>query len=486
MELVSNCERRFCEVFGKGVVVSNNNILLVNSAIPPESNPLTDELSVVGQCRAIWRQFGLRIPRVVLFPDTVVPHSRDLREVFDVVDEHDVDAILLTNERQLFALERFRCTRNMFLVPAVNVSGKLSPAADVDFDLTKPQSWTDTADCISRFADRRRRLPSRFHSPTSPAIRMLAYLFVSGSDLTPVPHPASPLYFAYKGFANTRTTVAVAEALADRGWLERSFFDRYHECAGCRSHRLAVREECPVCRSPNLSETSLIHHYGCAQLSPEGQFRQGSALVCPKCSKQLRHYGKDYDKPGIVQICGHCKSTTSEPAVGFVCQDCRVHVDGDVVNTADVFTYTLSDQAVALLATDHAENNHIPSRLLRHLPEKLQREVLQLSVGTNVLSDFVVAEVQYEARDQLLCSKGEAAFASMRKLFLDNLQGFLGERATVHKSHDSDYVLFLDLHDSTLGAPPQTILDHCDAILSERLHPRLLTLWSGSKEVGGE
>ncbi|TDQ33551.1 hypothetical protein DEV91_105101 [Phyllobacterium brassicacearum] len=459
--------------------MSSSNVSLIESSIAPASSPLVERHTTIDHCHAVWSQFGLRIPRVALFPDAVVPHSRYLREVFDVVDNGDVDAVLLTNDKQLFALDKFRSARDLFLVPVINVTGKSSPAADVNFNLRNAQSWVETASRIKQFSERRARLSYRFHSPSSPAVRMLAYLFVSGDDLTPVRQPDSPYYFAYKGFPNTRSTMLVAEALADKGWLERSFFDRHHECAGCHSHRLIVREECPACHSPNLSEVDLIHHYSCAKLSPEDDFRRGTALVCPKCSKQLRHYGKDYDKPGRVEFCGRCQKTTSEPAIGFVCQDCGMRVDGDAVNVTDVFSYSLSDQAGALLATETAEVEYFPKALLQAFPDELQRRVLQLSHSKECAPDFVVAEIQYGARDDLLRNKGEAAFRSMRKLLADNLQGLLGDNASVHSSHDRDYVLFLGVDETGLGAYSASMLNRSESVLFDKLHPTLLVLWSG-------
>ncbi|MHC1551531.1 TackOD1 domain-containing metal-binding protein [Phyllobacterium sp. K27] len=458
--------------------MSNSNVSLLENTAPLENRAFIDRHPVVDQCQSVWQQFGLRTPQAAFYPDTIIPHSRYLREVFSVVDNDDIDAILLTNEREAFGLERFRSARDLFLVPVVNVSGKPSVAADVDFSLKNPKSWLETASCIRKFRDRRGRLSSRFLSPTAPAMRMMAYLFVSGEDLTLIRQPSSPYYFAYKGFPNTSSATMVAEALANKGWLERSFFDRYHKCAGCQSHRLTVREECPACQSPQLSEAALIHHYSCAQLSPEADFRRGTTLICPKCSMQLRHYGKDYDKPGQVQVCTQCKNTTSEPSIGFLCQDCGMHVGGDAVGVSDVFSYSLSHQATALLANDVEDVNRFPIAQLRYLPEDLQRKLLSLN---GAASDFMLAEVQYGSREQIVKTRGEDNFISMRKLLADNLQGVLGEVASVYSSREREYVLFLGRDETGFAAYLQEALDQAEAVLSDKLTPTLLVLW-GTRE----
>lgn len=461
--------------------MSNSNVSLLENTAPNDNRTLTDRHPVIDQCQSVWQKFNLRIPQIAFYPDTVIPHSRYFREVFSVVDNNDIDAVLLTNERQSFGLEKFRSARDLFLVPVVNVSGKPSVAADVDFSLKDPKSWVATASCIKKFRDRRGRLSSRFLSPTAPAVRMMAYLFVSGEDLTPVRQPNSPYYFAYRGFPNTGSATMVAEALANKGWLERSFFDRYYKCAGCQSHRLTVREECPACRSPQLSESDLIHHYSCAQLSPEADYRRGTALVCPKCSKQLRHYGKDYDKPGHVQVCAQCKNTTSEPVIGFLCQDCGMHVSGDAVSVADVFSYSLSNQSHTLLASDVEDLGRFPIAQLRYLPDELQKKIAQLSSLTGAASDFMLAEVQYGSREQVLKTRGESDFISMRKLLADNLQGVLGEVASVYSSREREYVLFPGCEEADLTAFLKEALNHAESVLSDKLNPTLLVLW-GTRE----
>ncbi len=69
--------------------------------------------------------------------------------------------------------------------------------------------------------------------------------------------------------------------------------------------RMLAREECPNCRSAWLRNSAFIHHYSCAHCGPEEEYRHGSVLICPKCKKQLRHYGKDYgngDVPKFVEL----------------------------------------------------------------------------------------------------------------------------------------------------------------------------------------
>ncbi|MBB4648999.1 DNA-directed RNA polymerase subunit RPC12/RpoP [Aminobacter niigataensis] len=429
-------------------------------------------------CKSIWEQFDIPAPRVALLPQASRQFG-NLRKIFEVVDSGDADAIVLTDERHVLALDDFRSARGLCFVPVVNATGRSSHVTDVDFDVADPQSIIKTAGVISKFAERRSRLSPKFMLADSPASRLLAHLFLSGETLTPVRVPESKYFFAMKGFHDTNSTVLVAEALANRGWLERHFVDRHHQCDKCGSHRLVVREECPTCRSANLDEAKLIHHYSCAQIGPEVDFQRDNALICPKCSKQLRNYGKDYDKPGSVQICGECRHTTSEPAIGFVCQDCGAGIDGQRVATVDLHSYALTDYATYQLTDAARQALHSPPQL-RDCPDGLQKELRSFTNDLPVLHDCVVAELIYEARDEIVRRRGEATFAALRRLFAENLQGHLAGMATVHPSTERDFVLFFHLTQSDRDTDAQVILNMCEAVLSDHLQPRLRILWGGS------
>jgi FAD/FMN-containing dehydrogenase len=141
-----------------------------------------------------------------------------------------------------------------------------------------------------------------------------------------------------------------------------------------------------------------------------------------------------------------------------------LHVDGDAVASTDVFSYALSEQAEALLTPRAAEIECVPEALARSLPETLQRKILQLSRREDGSPCFAVAEVRYGARGGLSNSKGEAAFASMRRNFLDNLLGILGHRAWAYPSDDSDYLLFPDFEEGSLEGSIDGLLEQAEAV----------------------
>lgn len=180
-----------------------------------------------------------------------------------------------------------------------------------------------------------------------------------------------------------------------------------------------------------------------------------------------------------MQICGECRHTTSEPAIGFVCQDCGAGIDGQRVATVDLHSYALTDYATYQLTDAARQALHSPPQL-RDCPDGLQKELRSFTNDLPVLHDCVVAELIYEARDEIVRRRGEATFAALRRLFAENLQGHLAGMATVHPSTERDFVLFFHLTQSDRDTDAQVILNMCEAVLSDHLQPRLRILWGGS------
>jgi len=127
------------------------------------------------------------------------------------------------------------------------------------------------------------------------------------------------------------------EALADRELLHRRHFARTHTCNKCNSARLHTYEACPSCGGAELVDEAIVHHYRCGWQEPQSRFVKGRKLVCPKCARELRHFGVDYGKPGHITRCCLCERSSAAPPVHFACLDC-----GAVTPTARAFDGSLS------------------------------------------------------------------------------------------------------------------------------------------------
>ena len=139
------------------------------------------------------------------------------------------------------------------------------------------------------------------------------------------------------------------EMLAGLDLLNRRHFTRTHVCGKCTSARLHVCEACPSCAGQDLVDEPLIHHYRCGWKDPESRFADGNKLVCPKCQRELRHFGVDYEKPGNVTVCRSCGAANAEPTVQFICLDCGNATPSVDARSIDWHHYELADEGFRAL-----------------------------------------------------------------------------------------------------------------------------------------
>jgi len=416
---------------------------------------------------AFWRQHGfVGRPRAITVPEPTPEQALALSLCFDRGEIGNADVVVVTDPSAALALELMRLNSQSFLLPVIDVTGRAAALADASFNVSAPQSWSETAGIIAAFARNRDKLAHKSVPSGDIERRLLSYLFVSEKPFVPHPDASQPECVRYPGCFPVEA-VAAAERLASRGLLTKKFVDRFHACVSCGSHRLNVREECPGCRCSDISETALIHHFKCAHQAPEQQFRSGTHLVCPKCRATLRHYGKDYDKPGNVLMCAGCTAWNSEAAIGFSCLDCDTHMDGDAAPTRDVFAYELTARArtaltVPMLAFD--TEARLPTEAVAALVE------LGFEPGTTA-SRFCVVQVVYGAERRLIDRLGLAAFDKIRRLFLENLSNALRDYARVVSSHNADFVVAEDEDQASLPAFLNRAFAVAEEVLSESLMP---------------
>src|SRR6266851_4040986 len=177
--------------------------------------------------------------------------------------------------------------------------------------------------------------------PDRNGLSALALAYTRDCSLAPLLRPDDPAVVAYPLLSGVSNAQDILEELTDAGLLRRRFFERLHICQHCDSSRLHAREVCLKCHSSHLTEQSLIHHYECGYQAVQTSFEAGNTYICPKCRRELRHYGVDYDKPGKVMCCNACGDTMTEPEVEFLCLDCHRSTSGDHARFRDWYEYDL-------------------------------------------------------------------------------------------------------------------------------------------------
>lgn len=152
--------------------------------------------------------------------------------------------------------------------------------------------------------------------------------------------------------------------LEELGFAERSrFIDRVHVCHSCGCSHLLFIECCPKCGSSNIRQESMIHHFRCANISPETTYAYDGQLCCPKCRRILRHIGVDYDRPATVFTCNNitydrnnkalnCGNTFLAPAMKVRCAQCGSESTPDELAPIDVWEYKLTPKGIEAFAGD--------------------------------------------------------------------------------------------------------------------------------------
>jgi CheY-like chemotaxis protein len=437
----------------------------------------SDRGRVFEAAEAFWRQHDfVGRPRAVAVPEPTPEQALALGLCFERGEIGNADLIVVTDPGAGAALERMRSNSRACLLPVIDVTGHAAALADAQFNVASPKSWSQTADVVATFARNRDKLAQKSWRSGDMEQRLLSYLFVSEKSFAPLFDASLAECVRYPGCFPLEA-VAAAERLASRGLLTRKFVDRFHACASCCSHRLNVREECPSCRTSDIRETALIHHYKCAYQGPEEEFRSGSQLICPKCRAGLRHYGKDYDKPGNVLMCAACNAWNSEPAIGFCCLDCGAHIDGDAAPRRDVFSYELTPRAhKALTAPMNAADASVG------LPTEVTTALVQLGLDPSASGrPFSIVQIVYGAERRLIQRLGLGAFDKHRRLFLENLSNALLDYARVVSTDEGDYVIAEDRDPASLPAFLGRASAACEETLSEKLKPACLLLDVPSK-----
>ena len=169
--------------------------------------------------------------------------------------------------------------------------------------------------------------------------------------------------------------------MEELGFAEKSkFIEHIHVCPTCGHSHLLFMECCPRCNSSHIHEESMIHHFRCANVSPESTYEYDGELRCPKCKKALRHIGVDYDRPARVFTCYECDNTFIASTMRVVCSNCRSVTTPEKLTPVDVWEYKLTRTGLQAFATDNA--------LLQIESKDIYSGYSQYSEFTNIIKTF--------------------------------------------------------------------------------------------------
>lgn len=187
--------------------------------------------------------------------------------------------------------------------------------------------------------------------------KLLRYMFTRNYSLNPIIDVSSSMGYVYPFLDihylnDPKKNKYIFEVIREgerMGLIKGEFVDKVHVCPECNSDFSNFRELCPKCGSSNLSSEYLIHHFVCANVGPERDYKKGNSLVCPKCARELRHIGVDYDRPSIVFECHDCGEFFQDPNLKSFCYNCRTLSLVNDLEPQNIQEYSISRFGVGMI-----------------------------------------------------------------------------------------------------------------------------------------
>ncbi|NNE29913.1 MAG: hypothetical protein HKN16_09760 [Saprospiraceae bacterium] len=272
-------------------------------------------------------------------------------EMFDcsalILDTHRPPEI----NRMLRQIRRMRY-KNFYLKPVFLNPGKypreITEMVDGILDVGEIEPTMKHVAEINTVIREVRSVTSKYSFSESTIVKTLQYLFTRKKELSPIRNRKNKLGYSFPYISNIlpesdqATLLTILEKACDDGLLKKEIVDRINLCKNCEGSYHHFREVCAKCNSLNLTPVDLMHHFRCAYIGPSPDFKQGSKLVCPKCDKELRHIGIDYDKPSEIYECNDCHHQTQQAEMRASCVDCGTENELQYLTTRNVNKYSLT------------------------------------------------------------------------------------------------------------------------------------------------
>ena len=185
--------------------------------------------------------------------------------------------------------------------------------------------------------------------------KTLAYLYTRNTQLIPTHSRESIIGYEFPFlslFYKKTEAVSLLQMLqktTEKNYLSFKLLDYIHLCKSCSGNYLNFRECCPKCNSIDIAAHDMIHHFVCAHVAPEKDFKKEEHLECPKCDKHLRHIGIDYDKPSTIYSCNTCSHEFQNPGMLSLCIDCGTENQLEELLQKSIGSYAITHKGEELL-----------------------------------------------------------------------------------------------------------------------------------------
>ncbi|MFQ5561740.1 MAG: diguanylate cyclase domain-containing protein, partial [Nitrospinota bacterium] len=257
------------------------------------------------------------------------------------------------------------------------------------------------------------QLPSLSLKDTNIGLKVLRFLYVRSCSISPVRTILTGTGYSYPGIdfffeGRDGSLFKVLDFLEGQSVISGSFFEKSHFCNQCHSAFLNFQEVCPHCKSADLQVEDLIHHFACAHVGASTEYKKGSKNICPKCDKELRHVGVDFDKPSIVYTCSPCGHTSQDPEITTTCFNCARKTSPENLLQLTVKKYSLT--SLGKSAALHGMDSLFSAVLKKNMP----------TIPIDSFKSFLAVEIQRIKRYKKSTSTIIMVhFPDLNKIYLD-------------------------------------------------------------------
>ena len=130
------------------------------------------------------------------------------------------------------------------------------------------------------------------------------------------------------------------------------FIDKVYVCPDCMHSHLLYIESCPKCGNSDIEQEAMIHHFRCANISPEHTYMKDGQMCCPKCGRYLRHIGVDYDRPADLYMCHTCRNHFTYPHIKVICTKCKKTYSTNELVPVNIYEYEFTQKGIRALVSN--------------------------------------------------------------------------------------------------------------------------------------
>ncbi len=267
------------------------------------------------------------------------------------------------------------------------------------------------------------------------ALKVLSSISKHGESkpIEPLSHQGSKVGYYYPQIAQALgcrpgEEIRLLEWLSDLGCLSKQMCDQLDLCPFCLGADLRFRRLCPSCHSKHIARKDVVHHFRCGWTGLEENAVEETILLCPKCHRQMRHFGIDYDRSSSYH-CLSCNKIFAQPEEVFECNQCSRRVPKGETILTPIFIYWITPQGMDVAKEGSLSGITVRREIiessynlytLKHIEDRIEELVMRYH---RYQAGFSIVMIRLKLFETLLSEKGVAKANQMMKIISSTLAG---------------------------------------------------------------